>query len=132
MAHLIHQGGNFKKNQFVHIVEINELQRKLLTLSERVLPYIFYRYIIYVCKRIKLFGKELPYQDEYFLKWRPFSKEKYCIIRLEYPLYAHFAAEYAKQRSSYDIAISKRIKKQESVWGKHMGNCIPAEKDSGY
>ena len=29
MAHLIHQGGNFKKNQFVHIVEINELQRKL-------------------------------------------------------------------------------------------------------
>lgn len=39
------------------------------------------------------------------MKWRPFSKEKYCIIRLEYPLYAHFAAEYAKQRQMYPLMI---------------------------
>lgn len=117
------------KNQ--HLLNINELQRKIWALPEHVLPYTLYRYIIFVWKKIKLIGKEWPYQEEYFLKWRPFSKEKYYIIRAEYPVYAHFAAarsfifaaEYAKQRRMYPIIVLQwrsEIKNRElcgeNVW----------------
>lgn len=71
---------------------MNSLKQKFLNLFKELLPYTWYRYIVFLCKRIKFMGKEWPYTEEYFEKWRPFSRKKYYIVRLEYPVYAHFSA----------------------------------------
>lgn len=74
------------------LTEIEELKKKMLTLPEKILPYTFYRYLISLWKRIKRKGKERSYQEEYFLKYCPFSKKRYYIVRLEYGTYGIFAA----------------------------------------
>lgn len=73
-------------------MSINELSKKLWTLAENILPFTFYRYLIFLRNKMKWGEKEWPYREEYFLKYRPFSKKKYYIARFEYPAYAYFAA----------------------------------------
>ena len=71
---------------------INQLKQEILTLPEKILPFTWYRYIVFLCRKIKFIGKEWPYAEEYFLKWRPFSRKKYYIVRWEYQLSSHFSA----------------------------------------
>ena len=68
------------------------MKKELLALSERYLPYTLYRYIMILYQRVTVRNKECSYEDEYFLKWRPFSKKKYCIIRVEFPVHSVFVA----------------------------------------
>lgn len=85
-------------------MRIDKLRKRIWALAEKILPFTFYRYLIFIQNKRKWKGKEWPYREEFFYKFCPFSKEKYYIIRLEYSVYAHFAAaqnyifiaEYAK------------------------------------
>lgn len=112
-------------------LDIQKLKERTLAFWGSILPYTWYRYGMFLWKKLKLRGRELPYQDEYFLKWRPFSKEVYYIIRIEYPVYAHFAAarrfifaaEYARQKKMHPIMalqwqseIKNRNLCGENVW----------------
>lgn len=71
---------------------IDKLKQELITLPEKILPFVLYRYIVFLCKKIKFIGKEWPYTEEFFLKWHPFSRKKYYVIRWEYQTSAHFSA----------------------------------------
>lgn len=97
----------------------DKLLQKIWTLAEKVLPFTFYRYLIFLRNKREWKGGERSYREEYFYKFCPFSKEKYYIIRLEYPVYAHFAAaqnyifvaEYARHKGIQPI-IALQIKKE--------------------
>ena len=108
------------------------MKKELLALSERYLPYTLYRYIMILYQRVTVRNKECSYEDEYFLKWRPFSKKKYCIIRVEFPVHSVFvaakryifAAEYARHHGMYPIMdlewrsdFKKGILAGENMWG---------------
>lgn len=90
---------------------IKELKEKLSALPEKILPYTFYRYIMILYRKMKFKDKEWSYEEEYILRWRPFSKKKYCIIRVEWPTHSIFtaakrfifAAEYARHNGMYPI-----------------------------
>lgn len=91
--------------------KIEELKKKIVALLEKILPYTFYRYIMILYQKMKSKDKVWSYEKEYFLKWRPFSKKTYCIIRVECPIHSVFtaakryifAAEYAKHNGMYPI-----------------------------
>ena len=90
---------------------IGVLKKKIVALPEKILPYIFYRYIMILYRRMKYKDKKWSYEQEYFLKWHPFTKKKYCIIRVECPGHSIFtaakryifAAEYARNKGMYPI-----------------------------
>ena len=110
---------------------IAELKKKINVLLEKTLPYIFYRYIMILYRRMNSKDKVWSYEEECFLKWRPFSKKKYCIIRMEFPVYSIFsaakrylfAAEYVRSNGMYPIMdlewrsdFKKGILKGENIW----------------
>lgn len=113
---------------------INDLKRKFNLALENIVPYTLYKYIIFLHKKIKLKDEELPYKEEYFLKWRPFSREKYYIIRMEYQTYAHFAAaqeyifaaEYVKTKGMHPImALQWRCDlKNKNLYGENEWETI--------
>lgn len=92
-------------------MNLDKLEQKARVVAERVLPFTFYRYLIFLRNKKEWKGREWSYREEFFYKYRPFSKEKYYIIRLEYHVYGHFAAaqnyiyiaEYAKNKGMKPI-----------------------------
>ena len=90
---------------------MEKLKKEITALPEKILPYTFYRYIMILYQKIISKDREWSYEKEYFLRWRPFSKKKYCIIRVEYPVHSVFtaakrwifAAEYARHNGMYPI-----------------------------
>lgn len=111
-------------------MSIVELANKAGALLESVLPYTFYRYLVFIWRKIKWCGEEWPYWEEFFLKYRPFSKKTYCIIRIEYPIHSLFtaakryifAAEYVRSKGMYpimdlewDVGFKRGILK-ENIW----------------
>ena len=90
---------------------VEKIKKNIFALRDKIPPYSFYRYGINLYRRMKAKGKARLYKEEYFLKWYPFSKRKYYIIRMEYPGYVFFsaartyiyAAEYARSKGMYPI-----------------------------
>lgn len=110
---------------------MEKLKKEISALPEKILPYTFYRYVMILYQKNISKDKEWSYEKEYFLKWRPFSKKKYCIIRVECPVHSIFAAakrwifaaEYARRNGMYPIMdmewrsdFKKGILDGENVW----------------
>ncbi len=112
-------------------MSIDALQQKVWGLVEKLLPYNAYRYLVFRWKKVKLCGKEYPYQEEFFAKYRPFSRKTYCVIRIDATAHALFtaakryifAAEYARSKGMYPIMdlefyseFPKGVLKGDNLW----------------
>lgn len=94
-------------------MNVNEIEKKAWALAEKILPYTFYRYLVFLQRKIKCKGRELSYRQEFFLKYKPFSKKKYYIARFEYGTYGLFAvaqeyifvAERARHRGMQPVIL---------------------------
>ena len=111
--------------------KIEELRKYIAVLPRKILPYTFYRYVMILYQKMVSKDVEWSYEKEYFLKWHPFSKKRYCIIRVEFPVYSVFAAakryifqaEYARHNGMYPIIdmewradFKKGIMEGENIW----------------
>ena len=124
------EGGGIVKRKTENS-RMEKIKRQISDLPEKILPYTFYRYIMILYQKIIFKDKEWSIADEYFLKWHPFSKKKYCIIRVECPVHSIFAAakrwifaaEYARHYGMYPIMdmeyrsdFKKGLFAGENVW----------------
>ena len=88
-----------------------KIKKSIFNLLERCLPYTIYMAIRIWDYRITTKDKTKLFRGPYFYKWKPFSKKKYCIIRIQRPDHALFAAgrqyvyaaEYAKRKGMYPL-----------------------------
>lgn len=94
-------------------MNVNEIEQKLWSLAEKTLPYTFYRYLVFLQKKIECKSGNLSFRQESFLKFRPFSRKKYYIARFEYGTYGLFAvaqeyifvAERARRRGMQPVLL---------------------------